>query len=319
MSSDYIPRLRQELLRAGATQPSRFRRPRPARALRPLAAVAAVALVVVAVALAFPLGGEQPGEPAADTVELTYRVDPSDAASAAKVMRERLATAGVRDARVSAAGGTLTITAPASARADVAALTAPGRFALYDWEASVLGPRGVPAPGDAKVTGGQDAGHAPAISKAEAAARGGQVVRALGGASDGWFALGGTPALTNADLERVRADVFDVRTGDPIVAIDMTPSGQRAFAELTRRIAERGTANATPGSGLESVQHFVIVVDDRVAAVPFIDFRQNPEGIDGASGMQISGDLTRESARQLAALLSAGPLPASFEPAGQAP
>jgi SecD/SecF fusion protein len=53
--------------------------------------------------------------------------------------------------------------------------------------------------------------------------------------------------------------------------------------------------------------------------VPFIDFRQNPEGIDGASGMQISGDLTRESARQLAALLSAGPLPASFEPAGQAP
>ena len=213
MSSDYIPRLRQELLRAGATQPSRFRRPRPARALRPLAGVAAVALVVVAVVLAFPLGGEQPSEPAADTVELSYRVDPSDAASAAQVMRERLATAGVRDARVSASGGTLTITAPASARADVAALTAPGRFAIYDWEASVLGPRGVPAPGDANVTGGQDAGRAAAISTAGGRAAGRAGRRApRGGASDGWFALGGTPALTNADIERARGDVFDAMT-----------------------------------------------------------------------------------------------------------
>jgi hypothetical protein len=321
MSSDYIPRLRSELLRAGATQPSRLRRPHPARALRPLAAAAAVALVVVAVVLAFPHGSESPNESAANTVELSYRVDPSDSASAARVMRERLARAGIRGADVSASGGTLAITAPASARGDVAALAAPGRFALYDWEASVLGPRGVPAPGDARVTGGQDAGRAAAISKPQAARRAGdgQVVRALGGASDGWFALGGTPALTNADIKRVRADVFDVPTGDPIVAIDLTADGGKKFLELTRRIAERGAANATAGSGLESVQHFVIVVDDRIASVPFIDFRQNPKGIDGASGMQISGDLTRESARQLAALLSAGPLPASFEPAGQAP
>ena len=115
-------------------------------------------------------------------------------------MRERLATADVRDARVSAAGGTLTITAPASARADVAALTAPGRFAIYDWEASVLGPRGVPAPGDAKVTGGQDAGVRARDLEGRSGRARGQVVRALGGASDGWFALGGTPALTNADL-----------------------------------------------------------------------------------------------------------------------
>src|SRR4051812_42354932 len=101
MSSDYIPRLRQELLRAGAAKPSRLRTARPARALRPLAGIAAVALVVMAMVLVLPLGGEQSGEPAADTVELSYRVDPSDSASAAKVMRERLETAGV-DAEVSA-------------------------------------------------------------------------------------------------------------------------------------------------------------------------------------------------------------------------
>ena len=181
----------------------------------------------------------------------------------------------------------------------------------------MLGPRGVPAPGDANGDRRPGRRAAPARSRRRRRrTRGGQVVRALGGASDGWFALGGDAALTNADLERARADVIDARTNEPIVALELTPSGQRAFAELTRRIAERGAANATPGSGLESVQHFVIVVDDRIASVPFIDFRQNPEGIDGATGMQISGDLTRESARQLAALLSAGPLPASFEPAG---
>jgi preprotein translocase subunit SecD len=318
MSSDYIPRLRQELLRAGATKPSRFRRPRPARALRPLAGIAAVALVVVAVVLALPLGGEPTGKSAASTVELSYRVDPSEAASAARVMRERLATAGVRGTGVSTSGGSLTITAPATARADVARLAAPGRFAIYDWERSVVGPRGLPAPGDDSVTGGQDAGNAAAISKTEAAKRAGdgRVVHALGGGSDGWFALGGRPALTNADIERARGDVFDVPTGDPVVAIELTAAGARTFTELTRRIAERGAAGATAASGLEAAQHFAIVVDDRIAAVPYVDFRQVPEGIDGATGVQIGGGLTRKTARQLAALLSAGPLPASLEPAG---
>ena len=182
----------------------------------------------------------------------------------------------------------------------------------------MLGPRGVPAPGDASVTGGQDAGRAAAIPKPEAARRAGdgQVVRGLGGASDGWFALGGTPALTNADIKQLRGDVFDATTGDPVVAIDLTADGGKKFTELTRRIAERGAAKATPGSGLEAAQHFAIVVDDRIVSVPFIDFRQEPEGIDGATGVQISGGLTPKTARQLAALLSAGPLPAPLEPAG---
>ena len=50
------------------------------------------------------------------------------------------------DGKVTAAAGTLTITAPGAA---ATALTAPGRFAIYDWERSVLGPDGRPAPTDA--------------------------------------------------------------------------------------------------------------------------------------------------------------------------
>ena len=211
--------------------------------------------------------------------------------------------------------GDLAIVAPAGARADVAALVRSGRLAIYDWERGVLGPRGAPAPNDASVTGGQDAGHDAAITKAAADARG-RAVRALGSAPNGWFALGGAPALTNADIARARAAV-DPMTHEPIVALDFTARGQTAFAALTRSLAHRGSAAApTLDRAGESLQHLAIVIDDRIVSVPFIDFRQAPDGIDGAAGAQISGGLTPETARRLAALLTAGPLAADLVPAG---
>ncbi len=317
MSSDYIPRLRRELLRAGATKPSRLRWPQPARALQPLAGVAAVALVVVAVVLALPRGDESPDHATAGKATLSSRINPSDAASAERVVRDRLEAAGVRGAAVSVSGGSLAITAPPSARADVTALAQSGRIGIYDWERSVLGPQGAPAPGDASVTGGENAGRAGAISKPAAdkrAAGGGQVVRALGNPT-GWFALGGKPALANADIERALV-VFDRATKEPVVALELTSDGEDAFTALTREVARRGAANATPGSGIESAQHLAIVVDDRIMSVPYIDFRQSPDGIDGATGVHISGGLTEETARRLAALLNTGPLPASLEREG---
>ena len=322
MSSDYIPRLRSELLRAGATKPSRWAH--AAQGLRPLAAAAAIALVVLAAVLAFPRGDEQPARPTESpkgTLQLNYRGEPSSAQASARVMRERLAAAGVRDAGVSvAAGGSLAITVPASARADVATLVHSGRLAIYDWERSVLGPRSLPAPRDETVTGGPDAGRDAATTKSVAEARaanapGGRAVRALSVAPDGWFALGGPPALINAEIESARADV-DPATREPIVALDLTADGRRAFAALTRDVARRGSANADAGSETEAAQHFAIVVDDRIVSVPYIDFRQAPNGIDGSAGVQIQGGLTPDSARRLAALLSAGPLAASLERAG---
>jgi preprotein translocase subunit SecD len=322
MSSDYIPRLRRELLRAGATKPSRSAH--AARALRPLVAAAAVALVVLAVVLAFPRGDEppsRPSEPAAGTLQLSYRGEPSSAEASARVMTERLTAAGVRDAGVSvAAGGALAITVPSSARADVAALADRGRLAVYDWERSVLGPRSTPAPRDERVTGGPDAGRDAATTKSVAEARaadapGGRAVRALSVAPDGWFALGGPPALTNADIQGARADV-DPATQEPIVALHLTADGRKAFSALTRDLARRGSANAGAGSGNEAAQHFAIVVDDRIVSVPYIDFRQAPNGIDGSAGLHIQGGLTPATARQLAALLSAGPLAAALEREG---
>ena len=180
----------------------------------------------------------------------------------------------------------------------------------------MLGPRGKPAPNDARVTGGPDAGgRAAALSRGEAEARasgrpGARVVRAE--RSDGWFALGGTPALTNAEIKDPEV-AKDVPTDQPIVTFTFTESGQQAFSTLTREVAQRGNDRGAPGvSDMESWQHFVIVIDDRIASTPFIDGRMNPEGIDGADGAQIAGDFTPETARQLAAILNSGPLPGTL-------
>jgi preprotein translocase subunit SecD len=324
MSSDYIARLRAELLRAGASEQTRRRPARVARALRPLAAaaagVAAVAVVTLAVVLAWPAGrnDERPAGPREGAVELTYRVEPSDAAEqTADVMRQRLAASGIDGAQVVvSSNGELAITAPAAARSDVTALTRPGRIAFYDWEGSVLGPRGTPAPTDASVTGGSDPGRAAAVTKAEAEARAarqpaGRVVRAAHGA-DAWFALGGEPALTNADIAHAQPAIVQA-ANQPIVAIELTPRGQTAFTTLTRELAHRGRARAADGvSDLEVVEHIAIVIDDRIVSMPFVDFRQAPNGLDGSLGAQIADELTPQAARELASILTTGPLPATL-------
>lgn len=318
MSSDYIDRLRHELLRAGAsTQPQRRRPARIKRALPTLVTAGAVALVGVALLLTWPgvRSDERPVEPADGAAQMTYRVEPSGAAEqTAQVLRERLAAAGVDGADVTVSGGSLTITAPPDAREAVTSLTQPGRVAFYDWERSVLGPRGEPAPEDSSTTGGPDAGRGAAVTKAEAEARAaaapdGRVVRAENGG--GWFALGGEPALTDADVAGAESMVIQA-TQHPIVVVELTADGRAAFTELTRELAHRGARLGGPGSGIEATQHLAIVIDDQIVAVPFIDFRAAPNGIDGADGAQISGNLTEETARQMASVLDSGPLPGAL-------
>jgi preprotein translocase subunit SecD len=63
-------------------------------------------------------------------------------------------------------------------------------------------------------------------------------------------------------------------------------------------------------------QHFAIALDGQLLTVPFVDFKQYPDGINGDHGADISGDLTPRSARDLAILLRFGPLPADFSTAG---
>jgi preprotein translocase subunit SecD len=306
MSSDYIARLRGELVRA-ATVRQRRRRLLRLPALRPLVAAAAVALVAVAVVVAVDRGGS-------GSDELEFTVGAGTAEQAAAVMRERLQAGGVRDATVSVGSdGRLEIDAPPESRAAVAALTQPGEFAIYDWETSVLGPDGKPAEGVPDVTGGPDAGFWAPTSRAEAEARaaaapgGGRVIGTPVGTPERWYALGAAPALTSDDVAGAQP-IVDRFTNLPAVAVEFTRRGQDEFSELTRTIARRG-ADAREG------QHLAMVLDGRIVAIPFIDYRENPDGIDGAGGAMISGGLSGHRARWIAAMLISGPLPAELLPA----
>ena len=119
MSSDYIPRLRAELVRAAERKQSPWRRAVPP--LRPLIAAAAVALVVVAVVVAVDRGGS-------GSDELEYTVAAGSAEQAAEVMRERLEAGGVRGATVSVGSdGRLAIDAPPESRRRGRGAHAPGR------------------------------------------------------------------------------------------------------------------------------------------------------------------------------------------------
>ena len=59
--------------------------------------------------------------------------------------------------------------------------------------------------------------------------------------------------------------------------------------------------------------HFAIVLDNKLISVPYIDPQQNPDGIDGANGSQISGTFTIKTAQRLANLIKTGALPIKLE------
>ncbi|MDA0160671.1 hypothetical protein OM076_10380 [Solirubrobacter ginsenosidimutans] len=292
MNSDYVSRLRAELLRAGAAAPAPRRR---ARVSRPLAGAVGVALLVAVVVLLLP-GSRRDEVPAQNAGTLTYRVVGGDAGKAAEILRLRVKAAGV-GGEVASGGGVLTIPA---AGADA---TAPGRFAIYDWERSVLGPDGRPVPTDDAVTGGPNAGQAGALSESAARAlasrSGGRALKADGG----WFALADDPALTNTDVAAARSD-------GTTVALDLTPGGRQAFRTLTRTLAQRGADQALGGDPLQTSQHLALVLDDRIVSVPYINWREAPDGLDGAS---MSGFATPREARLAAAVLCFGPLPGTLQ------
>ena len=99
-------------------------------------------------------------------------------------------------------------------------------------------------------------------------------------------------AMVQGDELTEASSGFDQRTGEPLVFFRFNSSGSQKFARVT-----------SDNVG----QPFAIVLDDTVLSAPVIN-----EPIIGGSG-QISGNFTPQTANDLAVLLSAGALPASFE------
>jgi SecD/SecF fusion protein len=136
---------------------------------------------------------------------------------------------------------------------------------------------------------------------------------------DRWFVLKDDVALQGKELKDPEQN-FDSGTagsGQPIVTFKFTDKGRKTWQEVTKRIAERGqeSQGLLPGTTSvdEVVQHFAIVLDNELVSSPSINFRENPEGIDGRNGSQIEGGFTIQSAQELANVLKTGALPVQLE------
>ena len=130
-------------------------------------------------------------------------------------------------------------------------------------------------------------------------------------AQPGWYAFKDDPALSGTEISNPKAEQQEF---GPAVTFQFSGGGRQAFQEVTRQIAQRGQARAIgPASGEQAEQlsgHFAAVLDNEVKTRPIINFAENPDGIDGRTGAQISGGFNGISdAQNLATYLQRGALP----------
>ncbi|HKI67393.1 MAG TPA: protein translocase subunit SecD [Solirubrobacterales bacterium] len=130
-------------------------------------------------------------------------------------------------------------------------------------------------------------------------------------AQPGWYAFKDDPALSGTEISNPKAEQQEF---GPAVTFQFSGGGRKAFQEVTRQIAQRGQARAIgPASGEQAEAlsgHFAAVLDNEVKTRPIINFGENPDGIDGRTGAQISGGFNGISdAQNLATYLQRGALP----------
>jgi SecD/SecF fusion protein len=97
------------------------------------------------------------------------------------------------------------------------------------------------------------------------------------------------------------------QTGAPDVSFGFTSKGATEFQNVTAQIARRG--QLVSGLGGQLNQHFAVALDTQLITVPYIDYKQNPDGIAGNNGADIQGGFTITSAQNLATQLRLGALP----------
>jgi SecD/SecF fusion protein len=120
-----------------------------------------------------------------------------------------------------------------------------------------------------------------------------------------YFVLKDKPALSGDDIKNPEQN-FD-QNQQPNVTFDFTDEGRQAFQRITREIANRGSASQG------APYAFAIVLDGKIVSRPIIDYNENPDGIDGRTGAQISGSFTTQEAQDLATFLKIGALPINLK------
>src|SRR5918996_2412094 len=140
------------------------------------------------------------------------------------------------------------------------------------------------------------------------------------GAPSQFFVMKDRPALSGDEIQNPEQN-SDPTTNQPNITFDFTDEGREAFERVTREIAERGAndylvasqgqspSSAPPEAVDQFAGSFAIVLDGVIESRPIIDFVENPAGIDGRTGAQISGNFTLQEAQDLAEVLQIGALP----------
>ncbi len=123
-------------------------------------------------------------------------------------------------------------------------------------------------------------------------------------------------------LSAIRPDISTTGQGNEVL-LGFKSEGNKKFHEITRAEAARGqqladAAGEGGSSDLNTViryaQHFAIVLDGELKSTPYIDYKQNPDGIDpSGSGASISNINSYSEAKNLALVLQTGALPVNFE------
>ncbi len=133
---------------------------------------------------------------------------------------------------------------------------------------------------------------------------------------DAFFILNDDPAIAGKDVKDPQQN-FVNGNGEPNVTFNFSGKANGIWQKVTSQIAHRAAANvqcalaAKDSPTFQScVQHFAVVLDGQLITVPFIDYKDNPNGIDSSvNGSEISGSFTISSAQNLANLLKSGALP----------
>ncbi len=102
----------------------------------------------------------------------------------------------------------------------------------------------------------------------------------IAAAEPGWYVLRDHPALSGTDIVDPRQEQDEF--GRPTVTFGFTKEGRVAFQQVTRRIAQRGRAQAIgPVSEQAAEQisgHLALILDSEVKTRPIINFAEFPMG-----------------------------------------
>ena len=110
------------------------------------------------------------------------------------------------------------------------------------------------------------------------------------------------PAMTGSAIHN-STQSFDQQSR-PNVLINFTTAGGKKFGDVTRDLATTGQITGVN-------QSFAIVLDNQMESDPIVDYKQNPDGIQGTSA-EITGNFTLQEAKDLALVINTGALPVTL-------